>query len=174
MEQWRRNLYNLNPYLLSTISTAFFILQIALAFLLFSRNGIQVLRSVGWIIWVIGAVFGILPMFTLRSKGGVPPGRSYVATARIVDSGLYAVVRHPQYLAQEFLCPAVMLIAQHWVVVVIGIVPMLLTYLDAIREDHACIRKFGDDYRRYVERVPRMNLVAGVIRLLQRKRGGAD
>ena len=174
MEQWRRTLYGLNPYLLSTTSTVFFILQIALAFLLFDRSGVPVLRLAGWILWAIGAAFGILPTFTLRAKGGVSPGRPTADTARVVDSGLYAVVRHPQYLAQEFLCPAVMLIAQHWAVVVIGIVPMVLTYLDAIREDHACIRKFGDDYRRYVERVPRMNLVAGVIRLLQRKRGGAD
>jgi len=174
MEQWRRTLYGLNPYLLSTTSTVFFILQIALAFLLFDRSGVPVLRLAGWILWAIGAAFGILPTFTLRAKGGVSPGRPTADTARVVDSGLYAVVRHPQYLAQEFLCPAVMLIAQHWVVVVIGIVPMVLTYLDAIREDQACIRKFGDDYRRYMQRVPRMNLVAGVIRLLQRKHGGAD
>ncbi len=174
MEQWRRTLYRLNPYLLSTISTAFFILQIALAFLLFSRSDIPALRSAGWILWAVGAAFGILPTFTLRAKGGALPGKPTVDTARVVDSGLYAVVRHPQYLAQVFLCLAVMFIAQHWTVVVIGLVPMVLTYLDAIREDHACISKFGDDYRRYMERVPRMNLVAGVIRLLQRKHGGAD
>ena len=51
---------------------------------------------------------------------------------------------------------------------------MVLAYLDAIREDQACIRKFGDDYRRYMERVPRMNLIAGVIRQQQRKHGSAD
>ena len=174
MEQLRRTLHGLNPYLLSTISTVFFILQIALAFLLFNQSGMAVLRFAGWILWTIGAMFGILPTFTLRAKGGVPPGRPTADTARVVESGLYAIVRHPQFMAQEFLCLAVTFIAQHWVVVVIGIVPMVLAYLDAIREDQACIRKFGDDYRRYMERVPRMNLVAGVIRLLQRKHGGAD
>ena len=174
MEQWRRTLHGLNPYLLSTISTVFFILQIASAFLLFSRSGIPALRLAGWVLWAIGAAFGILPTFTLRAKGGVPPGRPTADTARVVDSGLYAVVRHPQFMAQLFLCLAVMFIAQHWAVVVIGIVPMVLTYLDAIREDQACIRKFGDDYTQYMERVPRMNLIAGVIRLLQRKHGGAD
>ncbi len=174
MERRRRTLYGLNPYLLSTMSTVFFLLQIALAFLLFNRSGVPVFRLAGWILWAIGAAFGILPTFTLRAKGGVPPGKPNADTARVVDSGLYAIVRHPQFMAQEFLCPAVMLIAQHWVVVVIGIVPMVLTYLDAMREDQACIRKFGGDYRRYMERVPRMNLVAGVIRLLQHKHGGAD
>ena len=174
MEQWRRTLHGLNPYLLSTTSTVFFILQIALAFLLFNRSGMPVLRLAGWILWAIGAAFGILPTFTLRAKGGVPPGKPTADTARVVDSGLYAVVRHPQFMAQQFLCPAVMLIAQHWVVVAIGIVPMVLTYLDAIREDQACIRKFADDYTQYMERVPRMNLIAGVIRQQQRKHGSAD
>lgn len=174
MEQWRRTLYGLNPYLLSTTSTVVFILQIALAFLLFNRSGVPVLRLAGWILWAMGAAFSILPTFTLRAKGGVLPGKPTVDTARVVDSGFYAIVRHPQFMAQQFLCLAVMFIAQRWVVVVIGIVPMVLTYLDAIREDHACIRKFGDDYRRYMERVPRMNLIAGVIRQQQRKHGSAD
>jgi hypothetical protein len=34
-------------------------------------------------------------------------------------------------------------------------------------EDRYCIDRFGDDYRRYMQRVPRVNFVAGVIRLLR-------
>jgi len=34
------------------------------------------------------------------------------------------------------------------------------------KADQGCIEKFGDAYRRYTERVPRVNFVAGIIRLL--------
>jgi len=29
--------------------------------------------------------------------------------------------------------------------------------------------KFGDDYKRYMQRVPRMNFILGIIRLLRKK-----
>jgi len=30
--------------------------------------------------------------------------------------------------------------------------------------------KFGDDYKRYMQKVPRMNFMLGIIRLLRRKK----
>ena len=45
-----------------------------------------------------------------------------------------------------------------------------LFYKDVLREEQMCIEKFGDDYKRYMQKVPRMNLLLGVIRLLRRKR----
>ena len=36
------------------------------------------------------------------------------------------------------------------------------------------IVKFGDDYKRYMEKVPRMNFILGIIRLLRRKKELVD
>jgi len=33
------------------------------------------------------------------------------------------------------------------------------------------VEKFGDDYKRYIERVPRTNFILGIIRLLIRRKG---
>jgi protein-S-isoprenylcysteine O-methyltransferase Ste14 len=38
-----------------------------------------------------------------------------------------------------------------------------------LREEQMSIEKFGDDYKRYMQKVPRMNLLVGVIRLLRSK-----
>jgi protein-S-isoprenylcysteine O-methyltransferase Ste14 len=72
--------------------------QYALAFFVFKLPGMKALQWVGWGIWVLSLIFGIGPIFILRRRGGVEKGKSYVQTTKLVDTSLYAVVRHPQYL----------------------------------------------------------------------------
>lgn len=149
--------------------TVLLVSQIILAFF-FHVEGIRALRHIGWIIWAVGAVFGWIPILTLRRKGGVPKGKSYVKTTVVVDSGIYAVVRHPQYLAGILLSLALILITQHWLIVIIGAAAMVLNYIDILMADQDCIEKFGDDYKRYMERVPRTNFLLGCIRLLRSRK----
>ena len=94
-------------------------------------------------------------------------------TTVLVDRGIYALVRHPQGgVAGLLINLGVMLIVRHWLIIVLGAAAMVLTYLDTYSEDRSCVEKFGDEYRRYMQRVPRVNFVAGIIRLL--RRGGRD
>jgi protein-S-isoprenylcysteine O-methyltransferase Ste14 len=69
-------------------------------FLLFEVSQNEILAYVGVGLYVFsGMVFGALPIFEFRKKGGVRKGQSYVRTTKLVDSGIYSVVRHPQYVA---------------------------------------------------------------------------
>ncbi len=47
-------------------------------------------------------------------------------------------------------------------------------FLKSEREEQMSIQKFGDDHKRYIkrymEKVPRMNFIAGVFRLAQRRK----
>ena len=96
-------------------------------------------------------------------------GGSYMQTTVLVEDGIYAVVRHPQSgVAGILLCLAVALIVQHWLVAMLGLAAMGLFYLDTFKLDRTCIEKFGDAYQRYMQRVPRVNFLAGIVRLLQR------
>ena len=141
--------------------------QIALAFFL-RRPGPEALEWAGWICLWTSAIFGMLPIITFRRKGGVPRGESYIKTTVLVDTGIYAIVRHPQGgTAWLLINLGVMLIAQHWTSVVLGLVSMGLVYADTFKADRYCIEKFGDEYKRYMERVPRVNFVAGIIRLVR-------
>ena len=117
---------------------------------------------------VCGAIFGVLPIITFRRKGGVAKGESYMKTTVLVNTGIYAIVRHPQGgTAWLLINLAAMLIAQHWSSVILGLASLVLVYADTFKADQYCIEKFGDDYRRYMERVPRVSFVAGIIRLLR-------
>lgn len=166
---FRKFFYNLHPYLLSSIASVLTIAQIVLAFFLHS-HAFEELQSAGWICLWISGIFGVLPIITFRKKGGVPKGESYIKTTILVDSGIYAIVRHPQNgTAWLLINLGVMLIARHWTSVVLGFTSMIIVYADTFKADQYCIIKFGDAYRRYIDRVPRVNFVAGIIRHMQNK-----
>jgi protein-S-isoprenylcysteine O-methyltransferase Ste14 len=91
-------------------------------------------------------------------------------TTALVDRGIYAVVRHPQGGTAGILFSlALALIGQHWLLAVLAAVGMALIYVDALRADEDCIDKFGDEYVHYMDRVPRVDFVTGLVRLLARR-----
>jgi protein-S-isoprenylcysteine O-methyltransferase Ste14 len=144
--------------------------QIASSFLLYNQAGFEALRNVGWItLWGAG-FFGVAPIFTLRRRGGVSNGQSYIHTTILVDSGIYAVVRHPQYLSFMLLNTGLMLVAQHGLITVLGVAAIGLDYRIALEADREAIVKFGDDYRLYMDRVPRVNFLTGLVRLLRHRK----
>jgi protein-S-isoprenylcysteine O-methyltransferase Ste14 len=144
--------------------------QVILSFLLYNRNGDVTIRTAGWVVLWISAIFGWIPVFTLRKWGSVPRGQAYVHTTALVDRGVYGIVRHPQYLAGILLGVGLGLIVQHWVVGILGAVVALISYADTFGEERALARKFGAEYTVYSHRVPRVNFVIGIVRLLSRSR----
>jgi protein-S-isoprenylcysteine O-methyltransferase Ste14 len=174
MTRFQKSLDSLPPFLLASVASILTVVQIGLAFLLHGQ-GPEVLTWAGWIcLWTAG-VFGTLPVITLRRKGGVPEGESYMKTTVLVDSGIYAIVRHPQGgTAWLLINLGVMLMAWHWTSVFLGLASMALVYADTFKADQDCIEKFGDAYGRYMERVPRVNFVAGIIRLAWPRSGETE
>lgn len=170
MKRFQEFLYSLHPFLLSSIAGTLTVAQIILAFFLHGL-GYEVLKWFGWICWWAGVLFAMLPIITFRRKGGVAKGESYMKTTVLVDTGIYAIVRHPQGGTAWLLFNlAVIFIAWHWTSAILGLVSMGLVYADAFKADQYCIEKFGDDYKRYMQKVSRVNFLAGIIHLLQRRR----
>lgn len=170
MKRFQKVLYSLHPFLLASIAGVLTVAQIVLAFLLHGRSP-EALQWAGWIcLWTLG-IFGVLPIITFRSKGGVPKGESFTKTTVLVDTGIYAIVRHPQGGTTWLLINlGVMLIAWHWTSMILGLVSMGLVYADTFKADQYCIEKFGDPYKRYMQEVPRVNFLVGITRYLRRGR----
>jgi protein-S-isoprenylcysteine O-methyltransferase Ste14 len=59
------------------------------------------------------------------------------------------------------------LLYPHWLFVVLGIPGIVILYWGTKSEEQRLIERFGDDYRAYIRKVPRINLVLGIIRLLR-------
>jgi protein-S-isoprenylcysteine O-methyltransferase Ste14 len=172
MEQAKRFIFGLSPWISGAVMGIAMVLQIALSFFLHNPAAVQLLQWVGYAAWTLSAVFGIAPIITFRVKGRVPKGKGYMHTTVLVDSGVYAIVRHPQYLAGVLINLALTLITQHWLIGLLGLVATGITIADAFRADRDGIEKFGAEYERYMQRVPRMNFVAGIVRLARRGKSG--
>ena len=103
----------------------------------------------------------------MRSKGQVPRGEAFVDTEELVDTGIYALVRHPLYLGWILMYLVILLFNPNWILAIIGILGIACVYLFTRQEDQLLVAKFGEPYRRYMQTVPRLNLLAGIFRRLR-------
>lgn len=156
------------------------IIQIITGIFRYNPNGFDILRLVGGGIMVVGFFLGFMGVSTLKRMGEIPEekGLSEVSKSRgfgigttvLVSNGIYSTVRHPQYLCWIFFNAAVSFIAQDWLVAIIGVVFMITIYMQAHQDDQSLVEKFGDEYKRYMQNVPRKNILLGVYRRLRHQK----
>ena len=133
-------------------------------------NSYLVLNILGGIVWVFGMVLVMAPIVMFPRRGGVAKGNTFVKTTRLVDTGIYSILRHPQYTGGIYaIFLTTLLLYPHWIFGLLGVLGTLLIYQGIRVEDKLLIEKFGDDYIAYQQRVPGMNFVVGIIRLLHRR-----
>lgn len=123
------------------------------------------LALIGGLLVVIALVFLIVPVVQFKRHGGVARGDIFANTTVVVDTGLYAVVRHPQFLAMPVLVVGIALLAQRWSVALVGAAAVGAFLVDFKRADRRDVAKFGQPYREYMQRVPGWNPLAGLWRL---------
>jgi len=151
-------------------------LLILFSILLYKSANLVSPLYVGWITLVFGII--ILLSSSQSRKGGRISEEKGISKETLVESGMYAFVRHPEFLSHILIILALILIAQHLVSFVIGVVLIALLCLAMIEEEKRDIEKFGDEYKDYMQRIPRINLLAGIIRHIHHKkeksRGGSN
>ncbi len=111
----------------------------------------------GFFLLLVAFTVFILSAVTLRVKGKPPSG--WEATTEFIDIGIYSLVRHPIYLAAMVAAVGAILVNFSLSAIALNSVAISLFVMTSIAEDEFNLRKFGDSYRHYVERVPRLNLV---------------
>jgi len=167
MEKQKKNSFHLLSHILLII---FLIGEIISFFVFYNKVGNEIIRNIGYALWVVSAFLGWLPIYELRKKGGVPAKQSFVKTTTLVDTGIYSICRHPQFLGGILIGFSLFLVAQHWVVAIFGILVMTIFYLGVLEGEKEALEKFGQEYQQYKEKVPRLNFIIGIIRLLKKKK----
>jgi protein-S-isoprenylcysteine O-methyltransferase Ste14 len=147
-----------------------FIAQVVLCIFFYNSLHRRWFLVLGWAVLAAVMVVTWRARVALQAKGASRSGEHWMHTRNVVDSGVYGLVRHPMYLSCMLISMSLVLLSQHWLNAVLGAMVMGLLYNDMCREERSNLERFGDDYQRYVERVPRMNFVVGCIRMLQSRK----
>jgi protein-S-isoprenylcysteine O-methyltransferase Ste14 len=94
-------------------------------------------------------------------------GKGFITT-KLVDRKIYSVIRHPIYGSMIYLFIGFALISQHPVSLFIGLTTSFICYYFMVLEEKSTIKKFKEGYVKYMERVPRFNLIIGIWRMLKK------
>jgi protein-S-isoprenylcysteine O-methyltransferase Ste14 len=143
------------------IAGALLLAQFVLMWVLNASIDVTGLEYLAWAVWLAAVTLLAASIVTLRSKGHVQGGRSCIETEALVATGVYALVR--MYLV-------ILLFNPNWALAILGILGVACVYGFTRQEEQLLVAKFGESYRRYMQRVPRFNLPAGIIRLLLKRR----
>ena len=139
------------------------VLSFALFFYLASTLNVRYvsppIKYLAWILLGFGVVLIVLSIATFASN----------RNAGLIEWGIYGVVRHPMYLGAMVLFLSWIFFHPHWVIVLISSVNVAIVYWFILQGERLNIAKFGDTYRRYMETIPRINVIVGLIRRRPRK-----
>ena len=130
----------------------------------YNSANLATLLYAGWVIFACGLAILMISSQTRR--------RAHRVKETLIQSEIYAYVRHPEFLGHMLIITSLILMAQHPISAAIGLVLLLLLCVEIVEEDRRNIEKFGDAYRDYMRRVPRINLLAGIIKSARERRSG--
>jgi protein-S-isoprenylcysteine O-methyltransferase Ste14 len=165
----RSNLFENNKALIWVYSVLMF-LPVVLVFFFYNYYGLDIVMYFGWTVFGAGFFLVCLAGNEFQKKGGVPEGKHLVNTTILVNSGIYSTIRHPQYLGFILIVLGLSLVSQHWLSIASGVLGSLLFYSDLDMEDQSNVEKFGTEYEVYLEKVPRINILLGIIRRIKERR----
>jgi protein-S-isoprenylcysteine O-methyltransferase Ste14 len=118
-------------------------------------------QIVSWIFLSISAVLALMGYFRLRGAGR--PGKSrtepelvgFEKTTRLVDTGVYGVIRHPMYASLVCLAAGIFFKRASLPAAGLTLVSAACLALAAIVEEKECADHFGEEYRKYMKRTKR-------------------
>ena len=153
--------------IITIIACIAFISLITSCFLYFNWKSQYLLMIIGWIILFLSPVPGIMARYAFKEKGGIAEGESCLNTKKIVNNGIFRIIRNPMYFSTMMFIAGLVFISQHWLSIVFAIPIIAYFYYYMLIEEKLNIKKFGDEYLDYMKRVPRVNVIVGLIRTLK-------
>lgn len=154
---------------LRTLGGALYLLQFLFLVLFYNIQANIMLLGLGWILLLPSFLLQVSSLSTLNSQGGVANAGGPKANAKLVDTGVYAIVRHPLYTGWMMMSSALAMISQHWISVVLTVLQSIAVYDLRRHEEISNAEEFGDDYASYQDRVPMADLIVGCYRCLSRR-----
>ena len=132
-------------------------------FTLWGQLNIRWLTIVGLLLFIPSGFLVVSSMHALKYKGK-PKTNDLSATTTFIDSGIYGFVRQPMTLGMAMWSIALILFFQSILAVMLGVVSLFCFWTSARKESEYDIRKFGNSYKEYIQKVPMWNILKGLRR----------
>ena len=133
------------------------------------NSGILLLKITGFVLYAPAAYLTVSSLKALKTKGKPEDEHSsglsfygITGTSKIVDSGIYGIVRQPMTLGMSIWSLALIAVFQTIPSLIIGAVSIVIFYLAAKSEIKPNIEKFGEPYKEYMKNVPMWNFLQGL------------
>ena len=120
----------------------------------------QVLQVIGVVLICITIALALITFVTFKSKG--KPKKGIEETTVFIEGTIFSVVRHPLYLGFALWGIGQILAIQSIISAALGVIAVFCSWMASKKEDEFNLKKFGDDYRQYMKKVPMWNVVKGL------------
>jgi hypothetical protein len=124
--------------------------------------------AVGWALLGLGGVLFVAAVFSLHSGG--KPASGWENTTELTTKGVHRLVRHPMQLGGVLAACGIAIVQPASLTIPLGAASAACFLLATWAEDRFNVAKFGPPYRAYMERVPALNLLAGLRAWLREQR----
>lgn len=121
-----------------------------------NRFDITWLWIIGLILYIPSGILVIGSIISLKHRGK-PEGSDFTQTTTFIDKGLYGHIRQPMTLGLAIWSVAFIFVFQSLPSVILCTISFFCFRMAAIKESEYNIRKFGDDYKKYMKKVPMWN-----------------
>jgi protein-S-isoprenylcysteine O-methyltransferase Ste14 len=153
---------------ITPLTVGHFLLMLNIGLNIFIKSEVIYTRyeKIGIAIIVPALFLWIIPVMTLRSYGNISSQGSFLATTELVDKGIYRIIRHPQYLGFMILSIGMAFYFQLDMTIAISVLTIVFLAFGIKEEEKLLVDQFGDEYQEYKKRVPSVNALTGLFRLI--------
>jgi len=111
--------------------------------------------AAGVVMALTGLVIRIQSIATLKQYFTYSVAKA--ANHKLIETGLYKVIRHPGYLGQLLIFAGISTALSNWLAVLLMMIPVTIGYLYRIRvEESFMIEQIGESYLDYQDRTKRL------------------
>jgi protein-S-isoprenylcysteine O-methyltransferase Ste14 len=100
---------------------------------------------VGLIVYLVGMVFVILAII----------GFAATSVDKPVTTGIFRITRNPMYFGGIFIFLGIALVSLSWIYAIFVLIWLILMIKSISKEESQCLKKYGEAYRKYMNRIPR-------------------
>ena len=100
---------------------------------------------IGFVIYLVGLIIQIIAWQNLATASVDKP----------VTKGVYRISRNPMYIGDFLTFFSIAIVSLSWIFLLVVIISVINNYIAVISEERECLVKYGDEYREYMNRIPR-------------------